>query len=419
MADPLSITGLVLQLAVTLKQLYDYGKEVKGAQQEIRSLCSELSALKSILEDLEKQNDKAVNLTDGLYDALLTAKTVLDAFLSRLTAQSSKLKQKLQSLQWPFKKDEVKDLLDRLERLKTLFLLMIMGDTQAATQELKPLRDDVRLIVDVLQKAEVRQAKKEAEQVSEGLVAFVAPESPTTVHRTACSVWRKSPSGSWFINDKLKPWLEKPDPSRQILHLSGISGAGKTTLMSRAVEYLKTCHESTLSAFFYCTYNNAATQEVRNIFGSWIAQLSPEDASILEPFKAYISGENEIPQEVFENAIIAVAKRHMSVVLVLDAMNESRECSELVDRITKLCGRCQSVRLVVSSTLRTTSLFPKSSKLCYEVDMAPSLVQADISDYIISEIRKHEILQSIPEDEIVAAVLPKANGMFRWASTLR
>lgn len=98
MADPLSITGLVIELGSILKGLYEYGKKVKGAQSQIASLCSELvssleslkeiiwltdfqAALQSILTDLEG------SMPDLAQAEFTTMRSMATALVNGLTAR--------------------------------------------------------------------------------------------------------------------------------------------------------------------------------------------------------------------------------------------------------------------------------------------------------------------------------------------
>nr|OQO23641.1 hypothetical protein B0A51_09054 [Rachicladosporium sp. CCFEE 5018] len=78
MADPVSSTGLVLQVGVLLKHLVEYGKAVKGAQGEIGRLRTETYALRSILRDIETAQENAGKrpLKRELSETLTTASSL-------------------------------------------------------------------------------------------------------------------------------------------------------------------------------------------------------------------------------------------------------------------------------------------------------------------------------------------------------
>jgi hypothetical protein len=119
MADPISITGIVVSIGGLIKLLYDYGKAVNEAQQDIISLCGELSALKSVLTDLESGCDEQV--APIVSERLGSTQALVNDLSSRLAPRTRPRERVFQSLKWPFNETQVQRTLGEAERLKTWF----------------------------------------------------------------------------------------------------------------------------------------------------------------------------------------------------------------------------------------------------------------------------------------------------------
>lgn len=409
MAEPLSLAGVVLQLGSILKELYEYGKRVKGAQSHILSLCSELAALKSILTDLQTQHESGTpGLREPEFSKMLSmATTLLDGLSYRLGPKISVRQRAMQSLKFPLEGDALKETLSRLERIKSWFLLILMSDEYATS---KSLQADLQALTVLFQDDLRERRRREGEQDSEKLRDLLAPVSPDIVHRQACESWQHSGPSSWFVDDVVTKWLTRDDPGERVMVLTGKSGAGKTTLISQAIERCKQhtfTDYSTHVAYFYCSYSDTASQEVRNISGSWINQITAEQNSFLTRFKPLMKEGPEILSAAVERALQEVKG---TVILFLDAVNESNEIEKIWRCISRLTTGTANIKCLASTTTA-----PQDFGLTYRrVDMRTELVTPDIETYIKTKRSKHHILRSVSEEEILQALLPRADGMFRW-----
>lgn len=142
MAEPVSISSLVLQVAVVAGRVYDYGKQIKQAANDIRDLYAELLALKGILEQMEKENDDAINAgqqeiprlfsSQPVHEALSKGHNLLKNLLDDLDGrqvQRSSLLGNLRNLGWPRTRTQFQEKVQQLERLKSYFILVMMRDT--------------------------------------------------------------------------------------------------------------------------------------------------------------------------------------------------------------------------------------------------------------------------------------------------
>jgi hypothetical protein len=138
MADPISITGLLLAVGNLINRAYKYGKQVKEANKEMTMLYGELVALQGVLLHIDlQQSEEIVDGSDlkikqlcasqAFQDALLTSDEILRRLIQNLDKRASN-NQALSKLTWPLIKGDVKDDISRLERVKSYFLLVMMAD---------------------------------------------------------------------------------------------------------------------------------------------------------------------------------------------------------------------------------------------------------------------------------------------------
>lgn len=414
MADPISIAGLVIQIGVILKHLYEYGKELENARDAIRKLCCELLALKGVLEEIQAHHANVAG-NAIVFDSLANAKELLADLLLRLEDPTSKRRRIKQALAWPLNQDYVTRMLSNLERVKSLILLLLIGEVHTSIKDLSSLRKDVESITEALQSSRIKQAESELLMTRQRLLQFIAPASPFYIHSKACAIWKAYPCGSWFLEGTLSSWLRRSDCNNRILFLQGKSGSGKSTLISRATEFIRTDNQQYAVAFMYCTYNDAASREISNILGAWIAQLWHKNPEALDRLQKYASRQDQPPYDLLIDVLIHLAEVDGPVVLTLDAINESQNPASLTAAIVALLDGTSKIRVLISSTLDPDVLFAANTRPFSRVYMSSKVVQPDIANYLRSRVAKHDVLSCMPKDDIVGAILSKADGMFRWA----
>src|SRR6266576_6112633 len=99
MVDPLSVTGVVLQIATVATKVYAYGQQVKDAKKEIRELLVEILALKAVLEQFETVQDASSLLSSPQgRDALSATNSLLDTILESLEEKQGRARRTMQLL---------------------------------------------------------------------------------------------------------------------------------------------------------------------------------------------------------------------------------------------------------------------------------------------------------------------------------
>lgn len=215
--DPISITGLVIEVSHVLASLIEYAKAVKSASSEVRRLSEELFALKGILDHLavqteqskcaEKSYESTLFDRDAMSRVLYTTNEFLQALLTDLGTPETKLKHLKRNLKWPFTQKQVNGHLVRLERVKSWLILVLMADhkspDQGIQQEMSALTSALKEDLQIRDRERNRIANRE-------LLQWVAPVSPESAHLRASKRYQMK-TGRWFLSGHLMEFLKTED----------------------------------------------------------------------------------------------------------------------------------------------------------------------------------------------------------------
>ncbi|KAJ5735532.1 uncharacterized protein N7483_000657 [Penicillium malachiteum] len=414
MADPISVTSLVLDVGHILASLIKYAKTVQVASVEIRRLSEELFALKGILEhvaahmpghlatDEDVGTKKESEFDYGIMTKVLHATNeFLQSIITELNITKAGLKRVTQKLQWPFTQERVKDQLAHLERIKSWLVLVLVSDQSLAY---KSFQEDI------------------GDLTTDGeLFKWIAPVNAASSHLRALDQHRPGTSG-WFVDGILKKFLWNTD-GKQVLFISGKSGSGKTTLLAQAINSLSSLasQDSTLCvAYFYCTIGNLASQYIRHILGSLVAQLSGRVPSVLEDIRQHYAQLPEsqahrppIQTAIFESGIVKGTSGGRKVIIMLDAINESHDMALLEKSLLRISKSSSNIQVIIT-TAEAISFASDSSVSILNIR---SEIQEDIYSFIRYRLRSDEILKNLPplfQSEIESTIFQKADGSFRW-----
>jgi hypothetical protein len=224
MADPISITSLVIEVGKVIASLMNYAKAVRDSRPDARKLSEELFALKGILEHISAQpkplsKSEELGLSDPefLANALARTDETLQSLLFDLEEPVSKYKRLKQKLEWPFTREKFNAHLIRLERVKSCLILVFTSDSNALNRDLHDKLTD--LATSLEENLKIRNNER-ISTAHRDLCRWLAPSSPTGVHLRASKA-RLDQTGKWFIDTIFKEWLWGDDTYRQILFLLG------------------------------------------------------------------------------------------------------------------------------------------------------------------------------------------------------
>ncbi|KAL1886818.1 hypothetical protein Plec18167_000753 [Paecilomyces lecythidis] len=432
MVDPLSVTSLIIDIGTLITKIISYAKAVRDARSDTQKLIEELFAVKGILEHLSTQvgpqdlnapplNSEPLALFNPelLESTLRTTHEFIQSLLSDLEEPESRFKRLKAKLEWPLTKERADTHLLRLERVKSWLILVLTSDNSALQRD---VHRQITSLAESLEKDLKVRDDERAHAARRDLFNWLAPVNPIGVHLRASKA-RERETGKWFLDGIFRNWMKDSSAYRPILFLMGKSGIGKTTLFAHAVDELMSMSSSDQEftfAYFYCTFGDTASQDTVNILGSFVAQLSETNPSILEATwplyeKATKLNAHTSPIDItpVEDAIVKHASGSRRVILLVDAINESAHMENIKCSLLRLSDLASNLRILVTGTTDVFSLEHASI-----VNMNGIIVKSDIHSFVQSELQQNETLRNLSpktKEQILATIVEGADGSFRWA----
>ena len=342
MADPLSVSasiaGLVAITDTVFRRTFKYVKAVKGAPNELSALTAAMGALSGILHNLslvacqlEGESFDTTIQANHIHSCLETVdkvKIILDKFDAPTGGHSMT---KMKRLRWPFSVSEAKDLCAEIEGHKTTLSLALTADGLSGLLLALSRQKDLQSGIDGI-KSEIQQKREIETRIAvtkerRKVLDWIQPYDPHQNHNMSLRL-RHPGTGLWLIeSDDYKSWLRRPNAK---LWCYGIPGAGKTVLASSIIqEAIGYSCSNVAVAFFYCDYNNTATQEPRNILGSLGCQLALQDEQSFDKLFAFYRKHNPADQpsvdfslEDLRDLVVEMASTFDSAMIVVDALDE-------------------------------------------------------------------------------------------------
>ena len=292
MADPLSIIGGIAAILQTSSTISSLIKTVKGASEDRQKLLGEINAAAALCQTLLDYAEIDPRPWTQTFQLLCVSRNgpieqfraIVDFLQKKLKpAHNLELDHKresgfpsvphrthitswAQSLKWPFTKEEVKQTIKEIERLKSLFTVALTNDSVLLTAA---MREEVAYVskgVDVI------RDNQESEKRKQSLARLSTIDFEAAHHDVSSN--RVVGSGHWILNsEEFRAWLDSD--SNKTLWCRGIPGAGKTILSSLIIDHLRRLGAMELSmgvAGIYCTYRDPQT--VVNLLGSLLQQLA-------------------------------------------------------------------------------------------------------------------------------------------------
>ncbi|RYP51599.1 hypothetical protein DL768_003106 [Monosporascus sp. mg162] len=152
------------------------------------------------------------------------------------------------------------------------------------------------------------------------------PDYEADQHRA--SEQRFSGSGDWILTDPdFLSWLDPRNPSHSTLYLHGMPGAGKTTLVSRVVDHLRSEATTTKTPllFFYFKHHEETKNSMGGMLRALLVQLLYQDDTLIEYFYqkccSTITSELRTLSVLKELAQESLKSQHHCLI-VLDGLDE-------------------------------------------------------------------------------------------------
>ncbi|PSN61088.1 hypothetical protein BS50DRAFT_652779 [Corynespora cassiicola Philippines] len=422
--DPLSVTASIIAVGQATVKIVECLKDAKDASTDRSQFTTELSNLSNLLATLlfrvdENSNEpwhaevRELGGKDGL---IYQYRVALEQLKDKISGEHG-IRKMAKALLWKYIKEDAKDILSRIERLKSLVQIALQMDhftlSEAIESRMVDVHNDSKAIkvgVDVLQHDQDRQRHC---RIIDWLSSadFPAQQSDLVGRR-------QEATGLWFLDSpKFTEWVGGSSSSsspNQTLFCPGIPGAGKTMMAAIAVDHL----QSTVQAhdvgvvYAYCNYKGRADQTASSLLAAMLKQLVQDQPSMAEPLYS-MHNHHEIQKtrpslEEILGALQSVLAHYQRVYVVIDALDEC-----VHDVRDELLSKLRHVQSKTDVRVMATSRFIPD--IVEQFSGMPELeVRADAADvkrYVVGQTRRlprcvqrDDKLQQLVQDEIVKAV---------------
>jgi hypothetical protein len=250
-----------------------------------------------------------------------------------------------------------------------------------------------------------------------------APDPSTNYHKAHKQ--RQADTGLWLLESaRFANWKER---AASRLWLYGIPGCGKTILNSTVIEnLLQHCHDDTnmVTAYFYFDFNDAQKQDPELMLRSLLCQLVQRSVVIPKGVDALFSSCENGQRKPSSHALLQVTKEAAQefthVYVVLDALDECVQRSELMDMLEAVAGwQLDNLHLLMTSRKERDiersleEYIREEDAMCLQRDV----VNKDIQRYVQQRLRDDKGLAKWNKDasvrqEIEEALMHGACGMY-------
>ncbi|KAG0650988.1 Ankyrin-1 [Hyphodiscus hymeniophilus] len=451
-----SIAGLVSLADTVFRRTYQYYKTAKNATQDINKLATGIRTLSSLLHGLELVvnvlNEEArasgvdsanpldsSNLTPltefrlhELSDCLATL-TNIQKVLDKHQPQTTRGRQLLKNLKWPFSVHETKRLLDDVEKHKSTINIAVSGETLATVLNALSRQDDIATDVKELKNKQIARWAMEdhirLDKERREILSFFGKIDPSSNHNMSLNL-RHPMTGLWLTEGlPFQTWLRCRNSK---LWLSGIPGAGKTITAALVIEEaMKQSSQDQAAAYFYCDYKDSEKQDPINILGSLASQLARQHEGAFSKLEQlyHTCHPKDKPLIRPETEALALKLYEMTscfadVSIIVDGLDEcGSQTTEVVESLAQLASHENSnVRVLLLS--RDESDIREI--LCQEFNHLEIAAHSDdLRLYVAAEIearqkkfgRERLRIRSIGlKDDIMKTLVDRAQGMFRWVA---
>ena len=229
---------------------------------------------------------------------------------------------------------------------------------------------------------------------------------------------RQPGTGEWFLHaPEFLDWKEKPG---SMLWCPGIPGAGKTILISTAIDHLQaeyTSNDDVRAIYAFGDYKEQEMQTVPNVLASLWAQLvrgcllHEKDCKQLDD--EYISRSVRPNKGQMVDLLHEEVTRHKRVFVLIDALDEF-ETNYRADLVGALQALGPNVNLLIMSRFIVEA---DSSGMKHSQELRISARDSDLNTFIAGSIKggtrlsQHTRKDNSLHREITDIIIQKAQGM--------
>ncbi|CAL1705980.1 unnamed protein product [Somion occarium] len=424
--DPIGMTVNVISLIQACVVIANYVSEVKDAEADCNKITSELKSTVEILKELDAlicrlKKDNSNNrqayssalaplCRDGVVEA---CQADLNEFVDWLNKQTKKTKGISGKLLWPLKgKQKVEGLLPKLQSQKMLFVLALQIESRHSLADSR----------DAFEEFVTRQKVRDQESHWLEVMKWLKPVDYDSKHKT---VWARRETGtcSWLL-DHLQFMNWRQSMSSTMLHLHGIPGSGKSTLVSTVINQLLQPDQlfgPCALAYHYCDFRNEDSRNPAVVLRTLLVQFTKFDPSTdtLDNLARHRNEKLHTPtflDDIYSLLVPAIRTARYTPVVVVDALDECVDVQALIQVLKCLQNDVAGIRILVSSRSEESIITPLKGHLFIDITQEARSVNSDIALYIDKTFETTSRAGGIPPDlipDVKQTLLTRASGMFR------
>lgn len=445
--DPLSLSAGIIAVLQLTGTLLSHLNDMRNMTKDQNQLAVEASNIYSLLVSLRFRVEQS-NAHDPWFTAIRNlgmkngALDQIRGALTHLVARiepSNGAKMLGKQLMWKFEKSEMRDILDKMERIKTLVGIALTDDlfslSQAMKRELNAIGKEVAGITDGITALHDGQQKigEGVSDITFGVTALNVGQqeeerrqienwlSPIDFRSRQQEILKGAQAGTrqWlFDSEKFRSWVVA---DRGTLWCPGIPGAGKTVTSSIVIDHLHSNYKKSNVAVtcLFCNYRDRAAQSAEifmaNLLKQVIQQRRTISAELRELFNERKKGWLTFAESA--NLLRGEISRFSKVFVVFDALDETSE-HEDIRRLVLSELQNLPINLLVTSRYEKSieQRLEKAERL--EIRATPADVQTYVKARIPSEHLLARHIQADPtmQETIVDRIVDKSQGMYVFHS---
>ncbi|KAF2175434.1 hypothetical protein K469DRAFT_647119, partial [Zopfia rhizophila CBS 207.26] len=430
--DPITAIGFaanIVQIIDAVVKVVGYLNDVKDAPKDRARLARESTSLLAFLTDFrykveESSTDdpwfSSIRLLAAPGGPLEQFRDEMDELARKLKPQSG-LRKFGKALVWTLDKNDINNIISRIERLKALVSISRQEDHFKLSLEIKSDLNDLRhgVLRDHGDLDELKQGVLRGQKERQNIITWISDLDFSAKQRdffTGC----EQGTGEWFLkSDIFEAWIGGDSGT---LWCPGVPGAGKTIIMSLVVDYLERnlALDHVGIAYIYFNYKEQSEQTATNLIASLLQQLVRKDAFVSEEITSLFHRHMQqlTRPTIAEWSMLLESQigRFSRVFILIDALDECSESTR--DEFLYEMQQLQPFinLLITSRPISTIEL---------ELDGAARLgihaADADIRRYLERRVKRERrlrrllITDSALEETIVETIAENAKGMFLLA----
>ena len=260
------------------------------------------------------------------------------------------------------------------------------------------------------------EINKEQRRILDGFLGVT--EAPKDYFMDIDNV-RLTGSCEWLLRrESFREWRDSSNTS--LYWITAKPATGKTILSGKVIHHLTSCGRDT--AFYFFDYRNKAQTTISSFLLSMAGQMAHTHLNVMH-IVLEICGKDDqlgkadyrtIWRKLFVEGILRI-KLTRPQFWIIDALDESRNESELVPLLLKIVESRSARILLTSRNSFESSIGPSKStaKIVFE-EILTTDTKSDIALYLESNMHQLPAIDEEARQDMVSTILAKSAGCFLW-----